>query len=180
MVLCRCNRIMDTLPCSIVCVIYSINFGCIWKSMSGRHVLKVVECIWTIGKQVPQRRLMCIACWQGSRCSLFCCAGIWKTLISSSIKGNTITCHKAGHIREGRSRVIVWMTHIPIIPIGRCQMITIKLSGLFVAIKLLLIAELTLSTTLGPLVSIITIVIIVIWSVSMIATLVGLFWCWFG
>ncbi len=66
------------------------------------------------------------------------------------------------------------MTHIPIIPIEWCRMITIILSSLIVAIELLLVAELTLSNTLGPLVPIITIVVIVSWSVSIIASLVAI------
>ncbi len=105
---------------------------------------------------------------------LYYCAGIGKTLISSSIKGNTITCHKTWHIREGRSRVIVWMTHIHIIPIEWCPVIIIILSSLIVTIQLLLVVELTLSITLGSLVPIITIVVRVIWSVSVIATLVAI------
>ncbi len=86
-------------------------------------------------------------------------------------------CHKIWHIREGRSRVIVWMTHIPIIPTKRCWVIIVISSSLIVVIELLLVAELTLSNMLGPLVPIITIVVIIIWSVTIIVTLEAI-WKW--
>ncbi len=69
------------------------------------------------------------------------------------------------------------MTHIPIILMKWCMLIIMISPSLIVAIELLLIVELTLSNTLGPLVPIITIVVVVIWSVTIIATLVVI-WKW--